>query len=178
MIARRTFGLLADFERPEDVLAAANRAREAGFIRMEAYSPYPVHGLAEAVGRRHGRLRYIVLAGGIVGFVFGFALQYYTAVIDYPLNIGGRPLNSWPQFVPIVFETTVLFAALAAVFGMLAMNGLPMPHHPLFGVPAFDRATRDRFFLSIRAKDPKFEPTATRQFLESLHPTGVYEVEY
>lgn len=178
MSAPRCFGLLAEFETPEAVLAATKRAREAGYVRLEAYTPYPIHGLAEALGKRQARLRYIVLAGGIVGALTGFGMQYWMSAIDYPLNIGGRPLNSWPSFVPIMFEMTVLIAALSAVLGMLAMNGLPTPHHPLFNVPEFERATRDRFFLSVREKDPQFDRTRTRAFLEQLKPVGVYQVEY
>jgi hypothetical protein len=174
---KKFYGYIAEFDTPDQILAATNKTREAGYKNIDAYAPYPVHGLAEAVGKRRSRLRYIVLAGGVTGFIAGFLLQYGTAVIDYPLNIGGRPLNSWPQFVPIMFEMTVLFAAFAAVLGMLGLNGLPMPHHPLFSVERFKHATSDKFFLCIEARDPKFDRAEARKFLEQLKPAGVYDVE-
>jgi Protein of unknown function (DUF3341) len=177
MIApERYFGILAEFADADDLVAAAREVHAAGYREVEAYSPMPVEGLAEALGFRRTRLPLVVLLGGIVGCLSGWALQYYTNVIDYPLNVGGRPLNSWPSFVPVVFEMTVLVAALSAVLGMLAMNGLPRPHHPLFGIPQFDRATQDRFFLCILARDPNFHPLAARQFLERLRPKEVVDV--
>jgi hypothetical protein len=172
------YGLLAEFETPEALVAAARRATQEGYRRMEAYSPFPVEGLADALGFYKTRMPLVVLVGGIVGCIAGYSLSYYCAAIAYPLNIGGRPLNSWPAFVPVVFETTILFAALAAVLGMLALNGLPRPHHPLFAVPRFEHATRDAFFLSIQAVDPKFDASATRQFLESLSPREVTDVAH
>ncbi|WP_052343987.1 DUF3341 domain-containing protein [Kallotenue papyrolyticum] len=171
------YGLMAEFDRPEDLVEAARRAREAGYTRMDAYTPFPVHGLDEALGLRRTRLPLVVLIGGIVGAISGYALQYWTSVIDYPLNIGGRPYHSWPAFIPVTFETTVLFAAFAAVLGMLALNGLPMPYHPVFNAPRFELASRSHFFLCIEAKDPRFDEQRTRQFLESLQPHGVYDVE-
>jgi hypothetical protein len=170
-------GLLAEFDTPQDLLAAAKRAHAEGFRRMDAYAPFPVEGLAEAVGFHHTRLPLLVLLAGLFGAFVGFASQYWVTVIDYPLNIGGRPLNSWPAYIPITFEVTILFAALAAVIGMIARNGLPMPYHPVFNVPAFSAATRDRFFLCIEAGDPNFDLQRTRQFLEGLGPHGVHDVE-
>ena len=175
-MAANYFGILAEFEDAHELVAAAREAHAAGFREVEAYSPMPVEGLAEALGFRHSRLPQVVLAGGIVGCLTGVWLQYFTTVIDYPLNIGGRPLNSWPSFIPVTFELTVLFAALSAVLGMLAMNGLPRPHHPLFGIRQFDRATQDRFFLCILARDPMFHPQTTRQFLERLRPMEILDV--
>jgi hypothetical protein len=171
------YGLMAEFDRPEELRSAAQQAYAAGYRRMDAYTPFPVEGLAEALGLHRTRLPLVVLLGGIVGCIGGFGLQYYASVIDYPLNIGGRPLNSWPSFVPVTFETTILCAALAAVLGMLALNGLPMPYHPVFNVPEFQRASRDGFFLCIEAADPKFDAAQTRTFLESLNPREVSEVE-
>jgi hypothetical protein len=170
------FGLLAEFADADELVAAAGEVHAAGYREVEAYSPLPVHGLAEAIGFRRTWLPLIVLVGGIVGCVAGWALQYYTAVVAYPLNIGGRPLNSWPSFIPVIFEMTVLVAALSAVLGMLALNGLPRPHHPLFAIPRFDRATQDRFFLCILARDPQFHPQTTRQFLERLSKMEVVDV--
>jgi hypothetical protein len=172
------YGLLAEFHSPEELLAAANKARQAGYRKMDAYSPYPIEGLSEAIGFHRTRLPYVVLAGGVAGGTMGFLLQYYASVIGYPLNVGGRPLNSWPSFVPITFETTILVAAFAAVLGMLAMNGLPQPYHPLFNVERFAMASRDRFFIAIEAADPKFDRQKTREFLESLTTYGVFEVEH
>jgi Alternative complex III, ActD subunit len=174
---KATYGLLAEFERPEQVLRDAEQARREGYRSMDAFTPMPVEGLAEAVGFEKTRLPLVVLIGGIFGMCFGFALQYYASVISFPLNIDGKPHNSWPSFIPITFEMTILAAALAATFGMFAMNGLPTPYHPLFNVPRFALATRSRFFLVIKKKDGKFDPVATRSFLEGLKPYAVYEVE-
>lgn len=170
------YGLLAEFTEADDLVAAADRAHREGYRHLEAYSPLPVEGLSEAVGYPRTRLPLVVLCGGVIGCLAGCALQYYTTVVAYPLNVGGRPLFSWPSFVPVVFEMTVLVAALSAVLGMLAMNGLPRPHHPLFGVPQFDRATQDRFFLFVRHTDPLFEARATREFFERLGAREVIDV--
>ena len=172
------WGLMAEFDNPDDLLRAARATRQEGYERIDAYSPHPVHDLAEAIGHESaGRLSATVLAGGIVGALAGFGLQYWVSVIAYPLNVGGRPLNSWPSFIPVTFETTILIAALTAVLGMLAWNGLPMPYHPVFNVRRFGRASRDRFFLCVQADDQRFDPVATREFLESLEPADVHEVE-
>jgi hypothetical protein len=175
--ATRLHGLLAEFDAPEDLVAAAERAYTDGYRRLDAYSPFPVHGLAEATGFHTNRLPLLVLIGGIVGAGAGFLSQYWAAVIDYPLNVGGRPLNSWPAFIPITFEVTILVAALTAVLGMLALNGLPQPYHPVFNAPRFELATRDRFFLCIEATDPRFDLDATRKFLEDVGAREVTEVE-
>jgi ActD protein len=171
------YGLMAEFHSPETLLHAAERASQEGFKRMDAYTPFPVEGLAEAIGFRRTRVPLIVLIGGIIGCLGGFFLQYWVAVLDYPLNVGGRPLNSWPAFIPVTFELTILCAALAAFFGVLALNGLPMPYHPVFNVEHFELASRNRFFFCIEAGDPKFDRDGTWRFLESLSPEGVYQVE-
>lgn len=170
-------GLMAEFHAPEALLHAAERARGQGFKRMDAYTPLPIEGLAEALGVRDRRVPLIVLLGGIAGCLGGFFLQYWVAVIDYPLNVGGRPLASWPAFIPVAFEMTILFAALSAFLGVLALNGLPMPYHPVFNVEQFELASRNRFFLCIEADDPNFDRDTTWKFLESLSPDGVYQVE-
>ena len=177
MPIKRIYGLVAEFESPDQLLNAAHRTREAGYRRIDAFSPMPVEGLAEAVGFHTTRLPLVVLLTGMFGAAAGFFLQWYANVLSFPLNVGGKPHNSWPAFIPITFEVTILCAALAATFGMLAMNGLPTPYHPLFNVPRFVMATRGRFFLCIKARDKKFEMGAARQFLESLRPFGVYEAE-
>lgn len=171
------YGVMAEFDNPEMLCASAGRAHEAGYRRMDAYSPFPIEGLAEVIGFKPTQLPLIVLIGGILGGIGGFYLQYWTSVIDYPMLIGGKPYNSWPAFIPVTFETTILGAALAAVLGMLALNGLPMPYHPVFNVERFALASRDRFFLCIEAADPKFDAKETVEFLRSLNPAAVYEVE-
>ncbi|HEX8096547.1 MAG TPA: DUF3341 domain-containing protein [Pyrinomonadaceae bacterium] len=171
------YGLMAEFDNPTDVVAAARRTYEQGYRLINAYSPYPIEELSEAVGFHHTRLPIIVFAGGLIGGLTGYLMQYYTEVIDYPINVGGRPFHSWPSFVPITFEMTVLFAALAAVFGMLALNKLPQPYHPVFNVESFALATRDRFFLAIEAKDPRFDYDETRKFMEGLGAREVSDVE-
>ncbi|HBY99033.1 MAG TPA: DUF3341 domain-containing protein [Chloroflexi bacterium] len=167
---------MAEFEGPDELVEATRRAREAGYRKVDAYSPFPVEGLADELGFHRTWISLIVLIGGVIGGVSGYALQYYISVVSYPLNVAGRPLNSWPMFVPVVFELTILFAGLFALFGMLALNGLPMPYHPVFNVPRFALATRDRFFLVIETSDPNFEYSATRRFLESLEPREVSDV--
>jgi hypothetical protein len=177
MRRRVIHGLMAEFSSEESLLQATRTAYEAGYRCMDAYSPLPIEGLADALGFRHTRVPLIVLIGGIFGCVGGFGLQYWISVIDYPVNVGGRPYNSWPSFIPVTFELTILVAALAALLGMLALNGLPMPYHPVFNVPRFAQATRDRFFLCIEAKDPKFDRETTWRFLESLSSSAVVVVE-
>jgi hypothetical protein len=171
------YGLMAEFDNPDDLLEAARRAHAGGYRQMDGYSPFPVEGLSEAIGFHRTRLPLIMLLGGLAGGLGGYLLQYYTAVIDYPLNVGGRPLHSWPSFIPVTFEMTVLIAALAAVLGMLALNGLPRPYHPVFNVPSFEMASRNLFFLCIESTDPHFDVERTRQFLEALRSHHVYEVE-
>lgn len=172
------YGLLAEFEQDDELVAATQKAYAQGYRRMDAYSPFPVHGLAEALGRKRTWVPIIVLAGGVAGALGGFFMMAYSAVIDYPLNIGGRPYYSWPAFIPITFECTVLGAVLAAIFGMLAMNGLPQPYHPVFHVKSFALASRSRFFLCIQSRDPKFDLEATRKDLESTAPHAIHEVPH
>lgn len=171
------YGLMAEFREVSSIVAATRAAHDEGYRQMDAYTPFPVEELEEARGHHGtGLLPKLVFAGGVVGAVGGFLLQYWSAVHYYPMNIGGKPANSWPAFVPITFECTILLAALTAVLGMLALNGLPQPYHPVFNVPEFALASRDRFFLCIEASDPRFDPEATRRFLEGLKPTRVYDV--
>jgi Protein of unknown function (DUF3341) len=171
------YGVLAEFDTPDELLAATRDARQAGYRQMDAYTPFPVEGLAEALGFQRTGLPFLVLLGGIVGGIGGYLMQYWIAAIDYPLNVGGRPLHSWPSFIPVTFELTILVAALAAVLGMLALNGLPMPYHPLFNVPRFALVTRNSFFLCIEARDPQFDRDETRRFLESVKAREVSDVE-
>jgi hypothetical protein len=169
-------GLMAEFETPTALVEATTRARLAGYRHMDAYSPIPIEELNDALGLKRTRLPRLVLLGGILGGLGGFGLEYWSSTIAYPMNIGGRPLNSWPHFVPVMFETTVLGAALTCFVGMWALNKLPQPYHPVFNVPAFDRASSDRFFLCIEATDARFHAAETRAFLASLHPVGVSDV--
>ncbi len=171
------YGLMAEFATPQELIAAVRKTREAGYSKLDAYSPCPIEGLSEALGFTRNRLPLIVLIGGILGMCAGYGLAYWTSAIDYPINVGGRPFHSWPSFIPVTFETTVLFAAFSAVFGMLALNGLPMPYHPVFNVPRFAAASRDRFFLCIESSDPRFDREETWKFLSSLEPAMVAEVD-
>ena len=168
---------MAEFDNPTSLLDATSRAYREGYRRMDAYTPFPVEGLSEALDFRRTRVPLIVLLGGLVGCFGGFFLQYYIAAIYWPIIVGGRPFNSWPAFIPVTFELTVLCAALSAFLGMLALNGLPQPHHPVFNAPRFEMASRDRFFLCIEADDPRFDPAETRRFLESLGAREVSDVE-
>ena len=171
------YGLMAEYNTPEEVVEAAKGAFAAGYRRMDAYSPFPVEGLAEAIGFTRNRIPLVVLIGGILGGVTGYFMQWFSAVIHYRIDVGGRPYHSWPSFIPITFELTVLFAAFGAVFGMLALNGLPMPYHPVFNVPGFALATRSRFFLCIQASDPHFEPEGTARFLAETGARAVAVVD-
>lgn len=169
--------MMAEFDAPELILAAAERARDAGYKKMDAYTPFPMEELIAALGVRPTKLSLFVLCCGIAGGLTGFFMQYFAAVIDYPLNIGGRPFNSWPSFIPITFEMTILFSALGAVVGMIFRNGLPRPVHPVFNVDRFELASRDKFFLCIEARDPKFDRLGTEAFLKSLNPSHVFVVD-
>jgi len=169
---------MARFEEPEQLLEAANKAYSAGYRKMDAYSPMPIEGLAEAIGFKRHFVSLVVLLGGLTGCVGGFTLLWWIAVIAYPHNVGGRPFVSWPMFIPITFECTILLAALSSAIGMLAMNKLPQPYHPVFNLQSFaERASIDRFFLCIEAEDPKFDREKTKAFLEELDPEEVAEVE-
>jgi hypothetical protein len=172
------YGVMAEFEHPEELVKAAHRAYSAGFRKMEGYSPMPVEGLAEAIGFKRHFVSLVVLFGGLTGCIGGFTLMYWISVIAYAHNVAGHPMNSWPAFIPPTFECTVLLAALFATIGMFAMNGLPQPYHPVFNVQQFaERASRDRFFLVIEAEDPLFDMQQTRGFMHELEPVGVFDVE-
>jgi hypothetical protein len=170
------YGMMAEFDTPAALVEAAKRTYQAGYKRIDAYTPFPVEGLAEEIGFHRDEVPLVVLIGGIVGGLTGYLMQYWMSAVAYPLNIGGKPYHSWPAFIVITFEMTILFAGISAVFGMLALNGLPMPYHPVFNVPRFTRASRDRFFLVVFSSDVKYDPAATRQFLEGLDPRSVSEV--
>jgi hypothetical protein len=170
------YGLMAEFDDPASLVAAAQRAHREGYRCMDGYSPFPIEELHEALGSHQSRLPLIVFIGGLVGCIGGYSLEYWVSVITYPVNIGGKPFHSWPAFIPVTFECTILVAALSAVLGMLALNGLPQPYHPVFNVPRFALASRNRFFLCIESTDPKFHVEHTRQFLETLEPREVSTV--
>ena len=176
-VAPSIYGIMGEFDNPSDLVAAARRTYEAGYRRVNGYSPYPIEELDEAIGFKRTSLPLIVLIGGILGGLGGFFMQYWMEVIDYPLNVGGKPYNSWPAFIPITFECTVLVAAFAAVLGMLVLNKLPQPYHPVFNAPNFALATRDRFFLVIEANDPRFSHAETAQFLNTVGAKNVSDVE-
>ena len=170
------YGLLAEFGSDQEILAATRSAYERGYRRMDAFAPFPVAGLAEALGRKGTAVPVIVFVGGAIGCLGGYFMQWFAGAIAYPLNIGGRPFNSWPPYIPITFELTILCAAFAAIIGMLALNRLPLPYHPLFHVSRFEHASSDKFFLCIEADDPKFDLEQTRRFLETLKPESIAEV--
>jgi hypothetical protein len=173
-----TYGVLAEFETSEQLIHAAEKTREAGYKRIDAYAPFPVEGLSEALGLKRNLVPLITLLGGLCGGLGGFGLEYWCSAITYPLNIGGRPLNSWPAFIPVTFELTVLGASISAVLGMLALNKLPQPHHPIFNNDRFHKhASNDRFYLCIEARDPKFNLAESTKFLQGLHAAYVSEVQ-
>ncbi len=170
-------GLMAEFSSAEEVLNAARKVHEAGYRKVDAYSPFPIHGMDEALALPKSWVPLLVLIGALAGTALGFGLEYWVSVIDYPVMVGGKPFFSWPAFVPVAYETTILLGGLTAAIGMLAINGLPMPYHPVFNVERFTLAMSDRFFLCIEATDPKFHRDETKNFLEGLHPYQVSEVE-
>jgi len=172
------YGVMAEFDNPTSLVNAAREARARGYRKMDAYSPFPIEALTEALHLPKSKLPMLVLMGGIIGGLTGYLLQYYVTVIYFPINIAGRPLHSWPMYIVITFELTILFAALSAVFGLLALCGLPMPYHPTFNVPHFAKASRNRFFLCIEATDPIFDRKATEDFLDSLDAQEVCEVAH
>jgi Protein of unknown function (DUF3341) len=170
------YGLLGEFDTAEQLLTATRRAYAAGFRAMDAYAPFPIEGLSDALGFRPKAVPLIGLFGGMLGAATGYGMQFFIHSISLPIDVGGRPLNSWPSFIPVTFEMAVLFSALALFFGLFILNGHPEPYHPVFNVDAFARASRDRFFLCIQASDPQFDAQATRQFLLSLDAREVSDV--
>lgn len=175
-VRKPPFGLMAEFHSSTQLIDAIRKSRQAGYTEVEAYTPYPIEEVWQELGHHRSWLPLIVLIGGVIGCLAGYFLQYWTSVINYPVNVGGRPLNSWVAFIPVTFETTVLFAAGAAVLGMFALNRLPMPYHPVFNVERFALASRDRYFLAIGAWDPLFDRQQTEEFLHGLQPYEVSEV--
>jgi hypothetical protein len=171
------YGLMAEFDDPTSLVAAAKRTYAAGYRKIDTFSPYPIEEAWEAIGQHDRRLSLIVLGGGLAGLLTGLGLQEWVHQIAYPINIAGKPLNSWPQFVPVIFELTILFAAIAGVIGMIVLNGLPMPYHPVFNVARFERASRDKFFLLVESADPKFDRMQTLDFLKTLNASEINEVE-
>ncbi len=171
-----TYGLMAEFDDVNNVITAARRVYGAGYRKIDAYSPFPVEELSEAIGFHKNGVALVCLVGGLLGCTGAFTLQWWINTISYPINIAGRPLNSWPSFIIVTFEMTILFSGLSAVFGMLALNGLPMPYHPVFNVPRFEFASKDRFFIVIFSSDRNYDATRTRQFLEGLNPISVAQV--
>jgi hypothetical protein len=172
-----SYGLMAEFDSPSAIVAAARRVYDAGYRRINAYSPFPIEELSEAIGFHHDRVALVTLIGGILGGLGGFALQYWTSAIDFPINVGGRPLLSLPAFIPVTFECTILLASFGAFVGNLLMNRLPQPYHPAFNVPSFARASQDRFFLCVKSDDPMYSETRTRAFLKGLGAIEVSNVE-
>lgn len=173
----RLHGLIAEFDRPERLLAAAAAARARGYRALDAYAPFPVEGLSEALDLPPSRMPLLILLGGLAGCGGGYALQYWAMVLSYPIDTGARPLNSWPPFIPVTFELTILVAALTAVVGMVLANGLPLPYHPVFNVPRFALASRSRFFLCVEARDPLYDDKELRRFFAALSAEGVYDVD-
>ena len=170
------YGIMAEFDSATALVEAARKSHDAGYRKIDAYSPFPVEELAEAIGFHTNRVALVTLIGAIIGGLSGYLMQYWMAAVDYPVNVAGRPDHSWPSFIVITFELTILFGGISAVLGMLALNGLPMPYHPVFNVPRFAMATKDRFFLIVFSTDPKYKPAEVRQFLESLQPRSISEV--
>ncbi len=174
---KKIYGLLAEFDTPTQMVDAARKVRDAGFTKTDAFSPFPLHEIDEALGIKKSILPFLVLGGGVVGLLTGLGLTYFVHVLEYPIIVGGRPFFSLPSFIPPMYELTILFAAFTAVFGMILLNGLPQPYHPVFNVPRFALATREKFFLLIETKDPKFDYEGTKSFMESLNPQEVFDVE-
>lgn len=174
---KKNYGLLAEFDTTTEIVRAAELVRDAGFTKTDVFSPFPIHEMDQALGIKRTILPYMVFGGGIAGLLTGLALQYGTHVIDYPIIVGGRPFFSLPSFIPPMFELTILLASFAAVIGMLLLNGLPKPYHPVFNVPRFNLATREKFFLLIKADDPKFNYEETKSFMETLNPQEVFDVD-
>ena len=176
MIEAPLYGIMAEFDNPTDLMKAARATYDAGYRNLDAYTPYPMEELAEVIGFHQTRVPLVCLTGGILGGLSGYLLQYWINNISYPLNIGGRPFHSWPAFIIVTFEMTILFGGLAAAIGMLGLNGLPAPYHPVFNNPRFSSVTRDRFFLCVEAADPKFDPEGVRQLLSGFNTIDVTEV--
>jgi hypothetical protein len=168
-----TYGVVAEFDTPEQLVSAARKVREAGYKQLDAYTPFPIHGLVDVVGFKDEKVPWIVFISGLLGATAGYLLQYYTSVVDYPMNVGGKPLNSLPMFFPVTYECTILFAVFGAFFGMLALNKLPQPYHGVFNTPNFDRASQDKFFLAVEAIDPQFDEVETKRLLEDTDANSV-----
>lgn len=176
VVENSTFGLMAEFDSPQELVDAAHKTHGAGYKDIDAFSPFPIEGLADAIGFHKNYVSLVVLICGIIGGLSGYLLQYYVAVISYPTNVGGRPYHSWPSFIIVTFELTILFGGVSAAIGMLVLNGLPLPYHPVFNVPAFSKATENKFFLVVSATDPRYDAVRTREFLKGLAPRSVSEV--
>src|SRR5437868_4554980 len=176
-MAEKLHGIMAEFDTPTELVDAARKVRDGGYTKTDAFSPFPLHEIDEALGIKRSILPYLIFAGGITGLLFGIGLQYFVHVYDWPIIVGGRPHFSLPAFIPPAYELTILFASITAVFGMLFLNRLPSPYHPVFNVPRFALATREKFFLLIESVDPLYDYEKTRSFMESLGGQEVFDVE-